>query len=275
MPDLTEKEKALRGELYWAFVPELVRDRRRCQHACKRYTDAGEVSRRRLVELWRDVVDDKTPLPPPAPTPEEDEALFEDEPWVEGPVHIDYGTNLRFGKNVYVNFNATFLDTCIISIGSRTLIGPNVSFYSGTHPLDPELRNGTKGPELGKEIHVGEDCWIGGNVVILPGVTLGKGVVVGAGSVVTKDVPPFHVVAGNPARILRRIETNMDPEHRNQKAKHVDHETAKVPENELTVPAAAKEADSHVSGAEEPMAQLARQLDKMDFDRYNDAFNKG
>lgn len=61
-----------------------------------------------------------------------------------------------------------------------------MSFYSGTHPLDPVLRNGTKGPELGEEIHVGEDCWIGGNVVILPGVTLGKGAVVGAGSVVTK-----------------------------------------------------------------------------------------
>jgi len=86
-----------------------------------------------------------------------------------------------------------------------------VSFYSGTHPLDPAVRDGTRGPELGKEIHIGEDCWIAGNVSILPGITIGKGSVVGAGSVVTKDVPDFTVVAGNPARIIRRVETEMDP----------------------------------------------------------------
>lgn len=66
------------------------------------------------------------------------------------------------------------------------MLGPNVSLFSGTHPLDPLVRNGTQGPELGKEITIGEDCWIGGNVSILPGVKLGRGVVVGAGSVVTK-----------------------------------------------------------------------------------------
>jgi acetyltransferase-like isoleucine patch superfamily enzyme len=76
------------------------------------------------------------------------------------------------------------------------------------------VRNGTRGPELGKEIHVGEDCWIGGNVVILPGVTIGRGSTVGAGSVVTKSVPEFTVVAGNPARVVRKIETEMDPAQR-------------------------------------------------------------
>ena len=99
---------------------------------------------------------------------------------------MDYGTNVKLGKDVYCNFGCTFIDCRIISIGSRTLVGPNVSFYTSSHPLDPLLRNGTNGPEYGKEIHVGEDCWIGGNVILLPGVTLGYGVVVGAGSVVTK-----------------------------------------------------------------------------------------
>jgi acetyltransferase-like isoleucine patch superfamily enzyme len=114
----------------------------------------------------------------------------------------------RIGTGVYINFNCTLLDTCLITIGSRTLIGPNCSFYSATHPLDPFLRNGINGPELGKPITIGEDCWFGGNVIVLHGITIGRGVTVGAGSVVTKDVPPFHCVAGNPARIIRKIEVN-------------------------------------------------------------------
>lgn len=123
---------------------------------------------------------------------------------------MDYGYNVHLGQNVFINFNSVFLDTCVITIGSRTLVGPNVSFYSGTHPLDPSVRDGTRGPELGKEIHIGEDCWIGGNVCILPGVNIGRGSVVGAGSVVTKNVSDFTVVAGNPARFIRKIETEMD-----------------------------------------------------------------
>ena len=111
-------------------------------------------------------------------------------------------------------------------------MGPNCSFYSGTHPLDPAVRNGTDGPELGKPIKIGDDCWLGGNVIVLPGVTIGKGCTIGAGSVVTKvtdpypalssivasdfakNIPAFHVAAGNPARILKKIETTMDPSYK-------------------------------------------------------------
>lgn len=142
------------------------------------------------------------------------------------PIRADYGFNIRLGPGVFLNWNSTFVDTCPITVGARTLIGPNCSFYSGTHPLDPAVRNGTSGPETGKPIEIGEDCWLGGNVIVLPGVTIGKGATIGAGSVVTKvhlrtvagvrvlihdqDVPAFHVAAGNPARILRRIETSMN-----------------------------------------------------------------
>ncbi|KAI9853024.1 MAG: hypothetical protein M1838_002803 [Thelocarpon superellum] len=207
-----QKQRQLSGELYHAFHPGLVKDRKRCLHACRRFNTAGEVPRRRLVELWQDIVQDLNPLPPLAATQEADDALFEDHPWVEAPFSADYGTNIYLGENVYINFNAIFLDTCAIRIGSRTLVGPNVSFYSGTHPLDPALRDGTRGPELGEEIDIGEDCWIGGNVTILPGVKVGKGATIGAGSVVTKDVPAFHVVAGNPAKVLRKVDTEMDRE---------------------------------------------------------------
>ena len=183
------------------------------------------------------IVDDTTPLPPPASTADEDEALFEDDPWVHPPIHIDYGTNVKLGCGVFINFNCTILDTCTVTVGARSLLGPNVSLFSGTHPLDPDLRNGTKGPELGKEIHVGEDVWIGGNVSILPGIRLGRGSVVGAGSTVTKDVPDFWIAAGNPARLIRKVETTMDPEH-----------SAKMPVDKGF-------------GAEDPMAGLAKDIE--------------
>ncbi|OBT46801.1 hypothetical protein VE00_01898 [Pseudogymnoascus sp. WSF 3629] len=209
MENLNEDENLanmLHGELYYAFTPRLTASRMRCHHACDRFNSAGEVDRRRLVELWRDILGDKTPLPAKAPTQEEDDKLFNDDAWVDGPIKVDYGTNTKIGKGVYINFNCTFLDTCTITIGARTLIGPNCSFFAASHPLDPFLRNGTRGPELGAPITVGEDCWFGGNVTVLGGITIGRGVTIGAGSVVTKDVPDFVVVAGNPARVLKKIE---------------------------------------------------------------------
>ncbi|KAJ3580472.1 hypothetical protein NPX13_g81 [Xylaria arbuscula] len=205
VPKIDEAEnlaRMQRGELYYAFTPQLIAARRRCGQAVGRFNRAGDLTRRQIAEYWKD---DKE-LPPPAATEDDEDAVLHEYPWIERPINIDYGVNLKVGSNVFINFNCTILDACLVSIGSRTLIGPNVSFFSGTHPLDPDLRNGTNGPELGGTITVGEDCWIAGNVIILPGITIGKGCTVGAGSVVTKDVPDYHCVAGNPARIIRKIE---------------------------------------------------------------------
>lgn len=141
---------------------------------------------RLYVNCLNSITNDPQPLPSPGTTEEEEDAILHAYPWIERPINIDYGNNIKVGSNVFINFNCTFLDTCTVSIGARTLVGPNVCFFSGTHPLDPDLRNGTNGPELGREITVGEDCWIAGNVIILPGVTIGDGCTIGAGSVVTK-----------------------------------------------------------------------------------------
>ncbi|OJJ01455.1 hypothetical protein ASPVEDRAFT_28115 [Aspergillus versicolor CBS 583.65] len=205
MPD-TEKDKMLRGELYRAFTPELTADRARCRAACTRFNNAGEVSRRRLLELWKDIAQDTTPLPPAKEDPAEDDAVLENEPWIEQPIRVDYGYNVKLGQGVFINFDCVIIDTCQVTIGARTLFGPKVNLYSGTHPLDPDLRNGTSGPETGKEIHIGEDCWLAGNVTVLPGVTIGNGAVIGASSVVTKDVPAYHLAVGNPAKVIREIE---------------------------------------------------------------------
>ncbi|KAK1752841.1 galactoside O-acetyltransferase [Echria macrotheca] len=203
------RKRMLAGELYYSFTPDLVADRRRCKAACleyNTYSTSGVASRRQVVEAWKRLICDESPLPSAAATPEEDEDLLADFPWVDGPIKMDYGFNVKFGTNVYCNFNSTWLDTCQITVGSRTLIGPNCSFFSATHPIDPAIRNGTKGPEAGKPINIGEDCWFGGNCIVLPGVTIGKGVVIGAGSVVTKNVPDYVVVAGNPAKVIKKVE---------------------------------------------------------------------
>lgn len=165
---------------------------------------------RELTSCLPRITNDDRPLPAPKSNAVEDDAQFDGEPIVVPPLHADYGINVKLGQGVFLNKNTTFIDTCPITIGARTLVGPNCTFTSGTHPVDPAIRDGTNGPELGKPIVIEDDCWIGCNVIILPGVTIGRGTTVGAGSVVTRDVLPFHVVVGNPARVLRKIETDME-----------------------------------------------------------------
>ncbi|KAF7624987.1 acetyltransferase, CysE/LacA/LpxA/NodL family [Aspergillus flavus] len=208
-----EWQKMLNGELYWAWDEDLQANRERCKLACQRFNEAGQVSRRRRVELWRDIIGDTRPLPPPLIDTKADEDQFKDtDPFVDPPISIDHGLNFKVGKGTFLNFNLLVLDTCLVTIGERVLFGPNVSIYGATHPMDPAVRRGLEGPEAGKEVHVEDDVWIGGSVIILAGVRIGRGSTVGAGSVVTRDVPPFHFAAGNPARVIKKIETSMDSE---------------------------------------------------------------
>lgn len=118
------------------------------------------------------------------------------------PVYISYGINIFLAEKVFINVNVTLQDNAPIYIGKQTMVGPNVQFYTANHPIAVDLR--CSGIEQAKSICIGEKVWIGGGAIILPGITVGDGAVIGAGSVVTKDVPTKHVVAGNPAK---RIQT--------------------------------------------------------------------
>ena len=130
------------------------------------------------------------------------------------PFICDYGCNIYIGNNVSVNMNCTFIDCNKITIGDNVLISSNVQIYTSTHPVELKERlTPDWSPESGEyfcrtyahPITIGNGCWIGGGVIILPGVTIGDGSVIGAGSVVTKDIPANCVAAGNPCRVLRKI----------------------------------------------------------------------
>ena len=127
----------------------------------------------------------------------------EEEPFINPPFYCDYGNHIKVGKNFFANYNCTFLDVAAITFGDNCLLGPNVSIYTAGHPVHPHSRNSRY--EYGIAVTVGNDVWLGGCTVICPGVTIGDGCVIGAGSVVTKDIPPYSIAAGNPCRVIRTI----------------------------------------------------------------------
>lgn len=123
--------------------------------------------------------------------------------FINPPFFCDYGTNIEVGDNFFANYNCTILDVAKVKIGDNVLFAPNVSIYTAGHPIHPKTRNTAY--EYGIHVTIGDNVWVGGNVVISPGVTIGDNVVIGAGSVVTKDIPDNVVAAGNPCRVLKKI----------------------------------------------------------------------
>ena len=108
------------------------------------------------------------------------------------------------GEDFFANFNLTILDEARVTIGDHVFIGPNVSIYTACHPLDAAERN--TGAEWAEPVTIGDSVWIGGGATIVPGVTVGEGAVIAAGAVVTRDVEPYTLVGGNPAKVIRRLE---------------------------------------------------------------------
>lgn len=123
--------------------------------------------------------------------------------FINPPFYCDYGDRIEVGKETFINYNCTILDTAPVKIGDYVQIAPNVSIYTAGHPVHPAARNTLY--EYGVGVTIGNSVWIGGNVVICPGVTIGDCSVIGAGSVVTGDIPAWSVAAGNPCRVIRAI----------------------------------------------------------------------
>ncbi len=183
---LTEKQKMLAGELYDALDPELARERQECRELLKLLNDSREDQtderQRLLAKLFGTATD----------------------AWIQPPFYCDYGTNISLGSKVFFNFNCIVLDVMKVTIGSHTLFGPAVQIYTAMHPLNAIERR--SGLEFAKPIAIGSDVWVGGGAIICPGVTIGDRSIIGAGSVVTRDIPADVFAAGNPCRVIRRLD---------------------------------------------------------------------
>ena len=123
--------------------------------------------------------------------------------FIEAPFHCDYGKNIEVGENFFANYNLTILDVGKVIIGSNVQIAPNVSIYTAGHPIHPQSRN--SGYEYGIGVTIGDNVWLGGNVIINPGVHIGNNAVIGSGSIVTKDIPDNVVAAGIPCKVFKMI----------------------------------------------------------------------
>lgn len=186
---MTEKEKCALGELYDAnYDAELLAERRHCQHLChelNRLYPSQETERSALLrQILGKAADAFT---------------------IISPFYCDYGYNIEVGANFFANFNCVILDEAKVSFGDNVFVAPNCGFYTAGHPLDAERRN--RGLEYARPIRVGHNVWIGANTCVLPGVTIGDNAVIGAGSVVNRDIPPCVVAAGNPCRVIRRLDS--------------------------------------------------------------------
>ena len=184
----TEREKMLAGEIYDAnYDEELLSERLKAKDICFEYNNLKPSELEKRTELLKKLI-----------------GKTKNSFYIEPSFWCDYGYNIEFGENFYSNHNLVILDAAKVKFGDNVFIAPNCGFYTAGHPLNKDERN--KGLEYAKPITVGNDVWIGGNVVVLPGVTIGDNVVIGAGSVVTKDIPSGVVAYGNPCRAIREVE---------------------------------------------------------------------
>ena len=192
---MTEKEKMLAGEKYNSRDPELIEMYHRARGLLQQFNglDSRALDQRAFLlgELFAEVGE---------------------KVWIEAPFYCDYGQLIFIGDNTFVNTNCLFLDNNEIRIGKNGLIAPYVQIYTATHPLKASERIIKNPPEgegtyhtSSKPVTIGDNAWIGGNTLIMPGVEIGDNVTIGAGSVVTKSIPSNMLAFGNPCRVVKEI----------------------------------------------------------------------
>ncbi len=183
---MREKEKMLKGELYDANDEDLVQARLRCKDLCFELNHL----RPSLIEEQKGII----------------QKLFAKTGtsfYITTPFWCDYGSQIEIGEDFYCNHNCVILDCAPVVFGNHVYIGPNCGFYTAYHPFDVHTRR--KGLEYASKIMIGNDVWLGGDVKVMPGVTIGNDVIIGAGSVVTHDIEDHVIAVGNPCRVLRKI----------------------------------------------------------------------
>lgn len=190
---MTEREKMLAGELYDCGDTELLCQWHKAKDLTKEYNNLKSDDNINKERILTELLGGKGK-----------------NIWITAPFYVDYGNNIYFGNNCEVNMNCTFLDDNEIIIGDNALIAPNVQIYTAFHPTNSKDRFGEKTDDgfsfcktITAPVKIGNDVWIGGGSIILPGVTIGDNVTIGAGSVVTKSIPSNTIAYGNPCRVVK------------------------------------------------------------------------
>ncbi|NJO80052.1 MAG: sugar O-acetyltransferase [Cyanobacteria bacterium RM1_2_2] len=182
----TEKVRMLAGELYLASDSELAAEAMRARELLQQFNQTAAADREGRRAILRQLL-----------------GQVGEQPSIVPPFHCDYGIHISIGDRFYMNYGGVILDCNQVEIGDDVLCAPYVQIYAATHPTDPAVR--LTGRELALPVKIGNNVWLGGGVIVCPGVTIGDNTTIGAGSVVTKDIPANVVAAGNPCRVIRSV----------------------------------------------------------------------
>lgn len=181
------KEKMHTGELYLPGDEQIMQEQLQCLDRLYEFNNTRPTQMQKRTQLLKEMF-----------------AEIGDGCYIEPPFYSNFGgKHIHFGKNIYCNFGVTMVDDTHIYVGDNTMFAPHVTIATAAHPVLPELRE--KAYQYNMPVKIGKNCWLGANVIVLPGITIGDNVVVGAGSVVTKDLPDNVVAVGNPCKVLRPI----------------------------------------------------------------------